>query len=201
MASVLQWFRLKLGVKKWNAWRLENPWRLIDLKGAWLRGANLMGVNLKKAYLLKANFKGASLEGANLEGASLEGANLERVNLKGVNLKEANLCDCNLENVDARFTVLMGATLTGACIHDWATGSATKLDDVVCDHIFLKREGYEFTERRPHSRSFAPGEFVDLYFVSLETVDIIFQGSIDWQAFLASFQQAQAEAQTDKLVI
>ncbi|MBD2017251.1 pentapeptide repeat-containing protein [Microcoleus sp. FACHB-53] len=184
-----------------------------DLSSADLIGANLIGANLNKAYLsgadlTKANLSGADLvgakligaklSGANLSGAKLIGANLSGAYLRGANLKGANLIDANLiganlsranlHRTKALHSNLYKAILTGACLQDWHTNSATNLEDVICDYIYLQ---VDQQERRPIQGNFAPGEFTNLFQKALETVDLIFSNGIDWQAFLISFEKIQ----------
>jgi uncharacterized protein YjbI with pentapeptide repeats len=184
-----------------------------DLSSADLIGANLIGANLNKAYLsgadlTKANLSGADLvgakligaklSGANLSGAKLIGANLSGAYLRGANLKGANLIDANLiganlsranlHRTKALHSNLYKAILTGACLQDWHTNSATNLEDVICDYIYLQ---VDQQERRPIQGNFAPGEFTNLFQKALETVDLIFSNGIDWQAFFISFEKIQ----------
>ena len=186
-----------------------------DLSSADLIGANLIGANLNKAYLsgadlTKANLSGADLvgakligaklSGANLSGAKLIGANLSGAYLRGANLKGANLIDANLiganlsrsnlHRIKALHSNLYKAILTGACLQDWHTNSATNLEDVICDYIYLEAEQ---KERRPIEGNFAQGEFTNLFQKTLETVDLIFSNGIDWQAFLFSFEKIQVK--------
>jgi uncharacterized protein YjbI with pentapeptide repeats len=186
-----------------------------DLSSADLIGANLIGANLNKAYLsgadlTKANLSGADLvgakligaklSGANLSGAKLIGANLSGAYLRGANLKGANLIDANLiganlsssnlHRTKALHSNLYKAILTGACLQDWHTNSATNLEDVICDYIYLQ---VDQQERRPIQGNFAPGEFTNLFQKALETVDLIFSNGIDWQAFLISFEKIQVK--------
>jgi uncharacterized protein YjbI with pentapeptide repeats len=182
-----------------------------DLSSADLIGANLIGANLNKAYLsgadlTKANLSGADLvgakligaklSGANLSGAKLIGANLSGAYLKGAYLRGANLIDANLiganlsaanlRKAKALDTNFYKAIFTGACLQDWHTNSATNLEEVICDYVYLQAEQQE---RRPVEGNFAPGEFTQLFQKTLETVDLTFYNGIDWQAFLAAFHK------------
>ena len=189
-----------------------------DLIGADLRGANLVGADLEEVNLLAANLVGANLARANLARAHLVGANLARANLARANLvgadlfraylvranlEEAYLEDVNLSEVDllaanlaganlARAQVLVTncqvATFTGACLQDWNTNRLTNLTGVKADYIYLGNDGTEFTDRRPYSGNFKPGEFAALFQHALDTIDLIFVDGIDWQAFFTSFQ-------------
>ena len=176
-----------------------------NLSGANLSGANLSGANLSKAILFeaqlnRANLSSAMLSEANLNSASLAGADLNNANLSASELSRADLREASfrlalLNQANLKQSVALGADfssaeLTGSCIENWNTNSSTNLTNVICEYIFLK-EGYE--ERRPHNGNFAPGEFAELYEVSLEAINIVFQDGIDWRAFLAAFQQIQAE--------
>ncbi len=199
-----------------------------NLEGASLRGASLRGASLRGANLNRANLRGASLKGANLEGANLNGANLNRANLIGVNLigvnlnvanlKGANLNGANLNGANLNGANLNGANLngaklirtqvlgtdfteakfTGACLENWNINSATKLNNIDCQYVYLKSD---FQERRPSSGEFRLGEFTNLFQKALETVDLIFADGIDWKAFLLSFQELQAEYGEENLSV
>ena len=190
-----------------------------------LSEADLSGANLSWKYLSRANLSRANLSGANLSGAIFDkndfrklttvGANLSGINLSKVDLSEADLSGKNLNRANLRETILSGANLsrtqalktnfeeavlTGACIEDWNINSQTNLNKVICDYVYLK-EGKQ--ERRPHNpnKNFAPGEFISLVQKALETVDLIFSDGIEWAAFVESYQQLQAEINSDELSI
>ena len=184
------------GAELWNA-NLSGA----DLEGADLSGAELWNANLRGAYLSGANLRDAYLRGANLGGANLGGANLSGANLSGADLSGANLI-----LVQALRTNFAQAILTGACIEDWHTNNATKLDGVICDYIYLKDNIYlknNQHERRPSdpNKNFAPGEFTKLFQKAISTVDLIFRNGINWEAFAHSFQQLQVKAGTKDLSI
>ncbi|MEQ9672268.1 pentapeptide repeat-containing protein [Coleofasciculus sp. G2-EDA-02] len=158
-----------------------------------LQGANLQQANLKGAILLAANLEGANLEGANLEGAnllttSLQRANLEKANLEGANLQGADLSETLLNATQAIATNFSNTTLTGACIQDWNINSSTNFNGVSCEYVYLKynKETKIRQERRPHTGTFAPREFTQLFQISLNTVDLIFREGVNWQAIAYS---------------
>jgi uncharacterized protein YjbI with pentapeptide repeats len=161
-----------------------------DLSKANLSGADLIGAKLIGTKLSGANLSGANLVGANLSGAYLKGAYLKGANLIGANSIGANFCGANLKRAKALDANFQKAILTGACIEDWYTNSATNLDEVICNYIYLQADQ---KERRPELGNFAPGEFAHLFQKTLETVELIFYNGIDWQAFLAAFQKLQVK--------
>jgi uncharacterized protein YjbI with pentapeptide repeats len=169
-----------------------------DLTKANLSGTDLIGAKLIGAKLSGANLSGANLSGANLTGAYLRGANLRGANLKGVNLSMANLSGVNLHRAKALATNFNKAILTGSCLEDWHTNSATNFEDVICDYVYLQ---VEREERYPSQGNFAPGEFNKLFQKPLETVDLIFRNGIEWEAFLTSFQKLQVERGGNELCI
>jgi uncharacterized protein YjbI with pentapeptide repeats len=193
-----------------------------DLSKADLRGASLLNADLVGADLSNANLKGAILTGANFNGATLYQTNLtfaelghaklirarlnearfshanmrnadfRRSDLSSAQFDHANLTNAKLKSVKALGTSFERAILTGVCIEEWHTSSATKLTDAVCDYIYLKeKQG----ERRPSDpkQVFRSGEFGMLFQKALETVDIIFTDGIDWQAFFQSFQELRSQ--------
>ncbi|MBS9393216.1 MAG: pentapeptide repeat-containing protein [Dolichospermum sp. LBC05a] len=169
-----------------------------DLSNADLSEADLSEANLRGVDLTEANLRGANLSNANLSNADLSEADLTEANLRGANLSNANLRGLNLIRSQALETNFTSATLTEACIEDWNTNSDTKLDDVICEYIYLQEHQ---KERRPSSGNFAPVEFTKLYQKSLDTIDLIFRHGIDWDAFAYSFRKIEVENQGAKLDI
>ncbi|HBE17247.1 MAG TPA: pentapeptide repeat-containing protein [Cyanobacteria bacterium UBA11159] len=188
-------YLVKLGVSYWNDWRERNPevtpflagvnLNLLDLSGFNLRGANLKGSNLFGTDLIEAD-----LTGANLSKADLTAADLGHANFRG-----ATITDVRLIRSQALGTNFEQAILTGSCIEDWNIDSATNLNDVICDYIYLKSKycpetrGYLLQERRPYNGIFEPGEFTKLFQKTLETLDLVFRHGIDWQAFIMAFKE------------
>jgi uncharacterized protein YjbI with pentapeptide repeats len=134
----------------------------------------------------QANLHGAWLVGANLRGASLTDAVLTGADLSGADLSDADLSRATLIGAD-----LTGATLTGACIDGWNINTATKLDGVKAEYVYLRSgaSGERF-ERRPQGEGvFGPNDFATLFEQALETVDLIFHEGIDWNAFRAALDE------------
>jgi uncharacterized protein YjbI with pentapeptide repeats len=169
-----------------------------NLSYAELGEADLSGANLTGADLSNANLTGADLSNANLTGANLNLVNLTKVNLTGANLSGANLTEANLSSVQALATNFTGATFTGANLSDWNINSATQLENVLCHYVYIRNHP---DGRRPHSDTFAIGEFTKLFQKALETVDLIFLNGIEWAAFLTSFQNLQVESEGAEIAI
>ncbi|AVH68430.1 pentapeptide repeat-containing protein [Nostoc sp. 'Peltigera membranacea cyanobiont' N6] len=177
--------------------------RAANLSQAILSGADLRGANLSGAILSRADLGEADLSGADLSGAILSGANLSRfdfsgINLSGLDLSGADLNEANLSRTQVLGTDFTGAKFTGACLEDWGTNSATKLNNVDCQYYYRKNGKQE---RYPIGRNFAPGEFTKLLEKALETVDLIFSNGVDWKAFAYSFRKIQIENESSKLTI
>ncbi len=158
---------------------LENAYlNVANLKGAKLYRTNLQGANLQDANLKGANLQGAYLNDAYLIGTNLQGANLQDANLKGAYLNDAYLIGVTALNAD--FT---NAILTGACIEDWNINSNIKLDNVICDYIYLTYEtkdeysnDFVFKNRRPiyPDKNFERGEFTRFIQKGLEILDLTY---------------------------
>ncbi len=182
---------------------IETNFHLARLGGANLKGANLIGnVPGQGLDLGKVNIRQATFDKANLSKTNLSGQNISEQNFRGANLRGANL-----SRIEALGTDFRDAIFTEACIEDWNINSQTNLNGVICDHVYQKADYQDgklvFTERRPHdpNKNFAPGEFTKLFQKALETVDLIFKDGIDWQVFLASFQQLQVESGDSQLLV
>ncbi|MFN6496209.1 MAG: pentapeptide repeat-containing protein [Nostoc sp. DedQUE01] len=169
-----------------------------NLNDANLRFADFSGANLSNTDLNRANLSGANLSEVDLNEANLSGANLSNTDLNRANLSGANLSGANLSFTQALGTDFTGAKFTGACLEDWHINSATKLNNIDCQYVYLKSDKQE---RRPSSGEFAAGEFTKLFQKALETVDLIFRDGIDWQAFLTSFQNLQIMCGSEELSI
>ena len=133
-----------------------------NLSTANFNRANLSRVNFRESNILLANLSGADLSGADLSGANLGEADLSEADLNGANLNGANLNGANFAMSQVLNVDFQGANLTGCCIEEWNTNSATNFDEVVCDYIYLEAD---LQERLPHNReqNFAPGEFTRLF--------------------------------------
>lgn len=169
-----------------------------NLSHAELGEADLSGANLTGADLSSANLTEADLSNANLTRANLSLVNLTKANLTGANLTGANLTEANLSSAQALAANFTGATFTGAILADWNINSATQLENVICHYVYIRNHP---DGRRPHSDTFAIGEFTTLFQKALETVDLIFLNGIEWAAFLTSFQNLQVESEGTEVAI
>ncbi|MBD2143124.1 pentapeptide repeat-containing protein [Anabaena sp. FACHB-1250] len=159
--------------------------------------------------LITLNGRNKSYIGANLKGANLIGADLKEANLKNADIIEATFQGAVLEWANLTLTQAVGtnftkAQMTGACVEAWNIESTTILDHVDCRFVYLleyPKPGTDDRERRPSSGEFQPGEFTKLFEEVLNTVDLIFQNGIDWQAFVTAFKKVQVENGDTELVI
>ena len=162
-----------------------------NLSGARLQEVNLLGANLNESQLRNADFHKADLSLAHFQGANLDGASLIQASVIETDFRFANLSRSNLSGVTMFHTQALGAkfenvVFTGARIQDWNINSDTRFDGAICEFVYLKADQQE---RRPRKGIFKPGEFTALFQQAIDTVDLIFQEGIDWQAFFQSFQQ------------
>lgn len=131
-----------------------------DISLANFRSANLEGANLIQSYLIKADFSTANLTNANLSNATLTQAKLV-----GTNFNLANLENADLSSVDASYAEFNGANLTGVCIDQWIINDSTKLNEVLCNYIYLKA----------NQKKILPNQntFVDLRSILDDSVDTV----------------------------
>lgn len=165
----------------------EEGWK-DDYTGADLSGANLRGANLTMAILKDANLSNADLREAHLEEAILAGANLNGADLRGASLEGANLAKAQV--LDADFSE---AVLTDACIQDWSINKGTLFKNVDCKRVYVKRGKRGPLEPKPDSGEFQPGEFEQWIDQLKETVDIIIQQKLNWNALSVAFAKTAAE--------
>jgi uncharacterized protein YjbI with pentapeptide repeats len=155
-----------------------------------LSGANLSEANLNEACLTEADLSKALLNEAKLHFTNLSKANLSKADLKLAVMKEVVLWNANLNAIQALGTNFSGAIFTGACLDNWKIDTATNLNDVQCDYVYLRKGAdLEFVNRFPSNRSFQIGEFTTQFKQSSETAEILFTDGIDWKALFQSFQK------------
>ncbi|MEM7064516.1 MAG: pentapeptide repeat-containing protein [Cyanobacteria bacterium P01_B01_bin.77] len=174
-----------------------------NLSGASLQEVNLLGANLNDSQLRNVDFNKADLSLAHFQGANLDGANLIQANVIETDFRFANLSRSNLSGVTMFHTQALGTrfenvVFTGARIQDWNINSDTRFDGAICEFVYLKANQ---KERRPRKGAFKPGEFTALFQQAIDTVDLIFQDGIDWQAFFESFQELRRQYSDQNLVI
>lgn len=92
-------------IKEWNAWRVEYPEILIDLREAKLskeklEGGYFFGVDLSGADLSGANLMLTVFQSANLQGANLQGAYGSDNDFLNANLIETNFSTAQFWNAD-----------------------------------------------------------------------------------------------------
>jgi len=187
------------------------------------RGACLEAASFQNAYLPNVDFRNANLlhtiwyrakklNVSRLEKTILQnGAILDllvsgqgaykifdNLSMVGANLQNASLYSASLVNVDFSDADLRGAILTDACIKDWNINSATQLDNVQCEYVYMDRHKQD---RRPSSDSFKPGEFTKLFQVFSNTVDLIFRNGVDWQAFTYALETVKHEKEGAEIVV
>ncbi|MBE9060075.1 pentapeptide repeat-containing protein [cf. Phormidesmis sp. LEGE 11477] len=130
------------------------------------------------------NLRGACLQGANLRAADFTGADLSDADLTGADLSAANFTRSQLSGA-----CLRGVRLTSSCVESWNIDTATQLEGVECDYIYLLSDQ---RERRPSHGNFQLGDFTKLFQDVLHTVDLIFRQGLDMSAFMAAFQQVRS---------
>ncbi|MEM9006231.1 MAG: pentapeptide repeat-containing protein [Cyanobacteria bacterium P01_F01_bin.86] len=169
-----------------------------DLSSANLSEANLSSADLSSANLSEANLSSADLSSANLSGANLGGIDLSGFDLSGFDLRRVNLSRANLSKTQFLRTNFEKAILTAACLEDWNINSATRFEGATGEYVYLKANQQE---RRPREGTFKPGEFAALFQQTFDTIDLIFKGGIDWQAFFQSFQDLRCQYADQDLAI
>lgn len=111
------------GIQAWDAWRVNNPCVVPDLRGADLQGRNLETVNLFGARL-----QGANLQEAWLKGANLSQAELHQAKLQGTRLQYAHLDGAYLFKADLSEAQLSKASLNRAKLIEVNLGDVSFLD-------------------------------------------------------------------------
>ncbi|HEY9825666.1 MAG TPA: pentapeptide repeat-containing protein [Stenomitos sp.] len=174
-----------------------------DLSEANLAGSDLIRANLAKATCIDANLSEVALSGANLTKAILTRTNLNEANLSEADLtrtdfRQANLTHADLTRSTVAATNFSGATLSGICLEDAQLSSTTKLEGVSCAFIYLKRNNQE---RRPSEGEFVKDEFAQLFYSTLETINLTLHAGVNWTAFAQSINVLNQTYQTARLGI
>jgi uncharacterized protein YjbI with pentapeptide repeats len=148
----------------WNAsFRFANL-QEADLTRATLTYADFWSANLQESILCNANLSEAELSYTNLSEAELSYTNLSQAILYDAKLYEtklygANLTNANLSKIKALGTDFTGALFTGACLENWKINSATILDNINCQYVYLRSCN---PTRIPSNRDFELEEFTEI---------------------------------------
>jgi uncharacterized protein YjbI with pentapeptide repeats len=138
------------------------------------------------------------LSNQDLVGVQLIKANLNGTDLTRSNLQNADLTFANLTNLKAGGTNFSHATLTGACIRNWAINNNTKFNGLICDYIYISPD-LEDQDRRPLSGSFEPGDFELLVDRFADTLDFILRRGTDPVVFKQALRQFQQNNPTARI--
>ncbi|MEM8805634.1 MAG: pentapeptide repeat-containing protein [Cyanobacteria bacterium P01_G01_bin.38] len=156
---------------------------------------NLQGINLAGANLVNANFTGAILKDGTLQGANLADATLTLANLNRVNLQDADCSRAKLVQTQLHETSLAGACLTGATIEDWGITTATQLNGLQCDYVFMRLPRDDDPDANPHRKpdawdtNFEPGEFIDFISPLIDTLDLYHNQTVDPRVVAVAFNE------------
>ncbi|MBD2066692.1 pentapeptide repeat-containing protein [Leptolyngbya sp. FACHB-671] len=181
----------------------------VDLSKTDLRGTNLSGTDLRRA-----NLTGADLSGTDLHGTDLREATLIRANLNGANLTGANLTGANLFKAQALGTNFTQAILEETCVEDWSIDRETNFSGAIFAAVGLdssqsislppQSSRAVSLQSTPQSNQDIDSASVDTTHsadIAPETVELVFDDGIDWQAFLLAFQDLQVKYGEQNLTI
>jgi uncharacterized protein YjbI with pentapeptide repeats len=133
---------------------------------------DLREVNLADAKLQKASFISADLSQANLSGADLSGSKLAKAQLYQADLTRA--------------------ILTGTNIQDWGISTETKLDDVLCDYIYMRlpTENDPDVCRKPDIKHeiFKFGDFANFISPIVKTLKLYQEQNVDMRQASITFK-------------
>ena len=139
------------------------------------------------------DFNGQYLRGINLQGADLKDASFIDANLSEANLQDADLSRSKLVKTQLDETDFTGATLTGAFIEDWGITTHTKLEEVKCEHVFMRLPTKE--DPNPHRKpdnweeNFEGDDFADFIKPIFDTLDLYHNQGVDPRAIAISWKQ------------
>ncbi|MBD0337279.1 MAG: pentapeptide repeat-containing protein, partial [Cyanobacteria bacterium Co-bin13] len=163
----------------------------------WASATGLAQARVERTYLADLqirrlvttqNGQGQTFDGKDLRQVNLQGARLADASFIGADLSEANLAQTDLSRARLVRTQLYRANLSAACftgayIQDWGISTETRLDQVVCDYIYMRLPDRDDPDpcRKPDNRAevFQPGDFADFIAPILKTLDLYQQQHVD----------------------
>ncbi|WP_420839197.1 pentapeptide repeat-containing protein [Argonema antarcticum] len=134
------------------------------------------------------NFDNRNLEGVNLLGANLAETRFIGANLCKANLQQADLSGAILVRSQLELANLTGVNLTGACIENWGVTKTTKLDGIICKHIFLSFVNEDKRNRLPSEGEFPEGEFTQFVKSILDSFDLFQNRELNPKAAISTLQ-------------
>ena len=139
------------------------------------------------------DLKGLNLNSANLTNASFYSTDLSESNLTSCNLSQAQLIGTNLENAN-----LTGSNLTEAAIDQIKINRNTKLEEVICSHLYMSINNSQDNElqRVPSKGEFADDDFRQLIRSTFLTIlDIYHDRNVDQKASRLALESLVKEYQ------
>ena len=164
-----------------------------DCSEADLTKADLSTATLLKSTFCRADLCKASLRSVLASSADFREAKLTLADFDFAEARQVNFSDAELINIRAISTTFEDSIFTGACLKNLNTNRATNFRGAEAEYFYFDIEDRQFSDRRPHSGNFKPGEFAALFQQALDTLDLIFVDGIDWQTFFASFQELRQQ--------
>lgn len=186
-----------------------------DLKHARFKNAKLQGCNFQHAKnahlaltrstplefkkvrelvvnrkLIDSDFAGLNLQGLDFSGLDLQHVNFANANISFADFSDADLRKADLSEVTALSTRFSRCKLTAACIEHWNIDSGTRLDDIDCRFVYLKRDP---SECNPPTGEFAAGEFTKLYQEIADTLDFVAHNPNEYEAIITAIDQVRIE--------
>jgi uncharacterized protein YjbI with pentapeptide repeats len=176
---------------KRTSWFQSTKIELSRVEGTYLEDASL------RQLVVTKDGHGNIYDYKNLQGLNLQAANLTDASFIGADLNESNLQDADFTRAKLVKTRLYGADLThsclsGTCIQDWAIPTDTKLEQVVCTHIYMRLPTQEDPDpwRKPDNRNetFKEGDFTDFIAPIIKTLDLYRQQNVDPRQIASTFK-------------
>ncbi len=176
---------------KRTSWFQSSKLELSRVEGTYLEDPSL------RHLVVSREGHGNIYDYKNLQGLNLQSANLTDASFIGADFNEANLQDADLTRAKLVKTRLYGADLThsclnGACIQDWAISTDTHLEQVRCEHVYMRLPTQEDPDpwRKPDNRNetFKEGDFTDFIAPIIKTLDLYRQQNVDPRQMASTFK-------------
>lgn len=173
---------LRNAVLKRTCWFMVKHLEYSLTMGTYLDEATTLNLVLTKDGRNKI-FDQLDLRQLNLDNANLIDASFINSDLSESTLQNADLSRAKLVQTRLYRTNLTGVLLTGTYIQDWAISTDTRLENVMCEYIYMHLPTQEDPDpcRKPDNRqeTFKEGEFEEFISPIIKTLDLYRQQGVD----------------------